>query len=292
MKAKRLGQQDDQVIGLIAGSGWLPLEVARQAHARGLRVVAAAHRSETDPQLEELCDQFQWFTVGRLGAIARFLRSAGARKVMLIGGIDKVKALGNLCCDLAGWQVLWRAVSRHDDALLRAVAWRLERFGLKVYSADELLRETQPGCGQLGNRGLTEFELSAAIDGWRVAKTLGQLDVGQAVLMQGSMTVAVEALEGTDRMLVRSEELLRSGKIRRNEPIVLVKVSKPQQDTRMDLPAIGPETIRRLKSIGGTAVVLEAGRSLVAEPLTVVAEANAANIAVVMVTEATLLKTK
>jgi hypothetical protein len=261
-------------LGLIAGNGRLPLYVARAARKRGLRVVAIAHRGETLPEIAEAADEVTWVPVGALGRIARALREAGVRRAVMAGGLNKPRHLRDLRPDLAALQVLASARSGNDDALLRGVAEYFESQGIEVLDAAPLVPELYAPEGPMARRKPDARERADLAQGWRVAKALGDLDVGQTVAVKSGATVAVEAVEGTDEVIRRAGKLAGPG-------VVIVKVLKPGQDVRFDVPTVGPETIRVMGEAGATALAVEAERTLLVEREEIVALANKNRIAVV-----------
>jgi len=260
----------------VAGNGLLPIEVAKAAKAKGLSVVVAAHRGETDPAIESLCDRCTWLRVGQLGGIKRFFKGSGVERVIFAGGIRRFKLLGVLRLDWDGVKVAAKLRSFRDDSLLRGIAQYFESSGLSVVGAGLLLKDFQPDAGLLTRRDFNQLEWRNALVGWDVAKALGQVDVGQTVVVAGELVVAVEAMEGTDATIRRAGELIGRGA----KDVVVVKVCKPTQDERLDLPTVGEETLHIMKAAGCHALLLEAKRSFMLDPERVVTVANQNGIAV------------
>lgn len=263
-------------VGLIAGNGDFPRQFALRARELGLSVVAIAHRGETDPALEREVAECRWLRVGELGKAISFLQGRAVRQAAFAGGISRLKLFGGVRLDWRGAALVARLRSVRDDVLLRGVAAELEREGITVFGAEVLLDRALPPPGALTVRQLTAEERRDAALGWEAAKTIGALDIGQTVVVAGGLVVAVEAVEGTDRAIQRAHELAGKG-------LVVVKVAKPQQDVRLDLPTIGVNTIEVLARSGVTALVIEAGRTIVLDPDGVARAANRAGIAVVAV---------
>ena len=265
------------VLGLIAGSGPLPFEVAQAARERGFDVAIAAIEDNTDPAIERETDgPFVWLNAGELGKLIEFLKAAGAREVILAGAISKREILrdpSRLRPDARALKLLASLGARGDDTILRAVASELESEGLSVvestrYLDRRMVREGLLCGGPLDAALVADLEL-----GMRVVRSLGVHDVGQACLVRQGTVLAVEALEGTDRMLRRGAEF--------GAGAVLVKAAKPDQDMRFDVPVIGPGTIDVARECKLRAIGLEAGRTLVLEQPRTLAAADAAGIAVV-----------
>lgn len=263
-------------LGLIAGNGKFPLILAEQAKKEGYSLVAIAHRGETLKEIENLIDEVTWIYVGQLGKMIRTLLRARVSEAVMAGGIRKVRFLENFRPDLRGARFLARMKSTDDDALLRGVAEELQREGIKIVDSTLCLSQIVPAEGVLTKRAPTAAEWEDVRFGFRIAKEVGGLGIGQTVVVKKRVVVAVEALEGTDAAIERAGALAKSG-------FVAVKVSKPTQDLRFDVPAAGVETIRRLHETGGTALAVEAGRTILLEKDVLLKAADDFGIAVVAV---------
>jgi DUF1009 family protein len=261
-----------QSIGLVAGSGRFPLLFAQAAARAGRSVVAAAHEGETDPELERHVAAIRWVKLGQLGSISRALREGGCAEVVLCGGIRKLR-LFDLRLDWMAVKAFSKLRSLGDDAALRAVASALEQEGLRVVSPLPYVPDLVAQAGALGSRKLKNEERADVEVGIAVARALGACDVGQTVVVRRGVVVAVEAIEGTDACIARAGSLAREG-------AVVVKTSKPQQDMRFDVPAIGPATIAAMESARCAALAVEAGRTIVLDRDEVVRAADRAGIAV------------
>ncbi len=263
------------VLGLVCGNGRLPLLVAEAARAAGSTVVAVAHRGETDPAIEAAADAVTWVKLGQLGHIRDGLVRGGATRVCLAGGVTKVRFFRDARPDALGLKLLAKvATARGDDRLLRAVASVFEDAGMPVVPASEVAPSLLCPEGPLGRRRPTQDQQRDIAYGLEVVRALGRLDVGQAVVLKEGVVLAVEATEGTDACIRRGAEQGKGG-------VVVVKAAKPGQDLRFDQPAIGPRTVALLAEVGGAALAVEAGRTLVLDRDRVVAEADAAKLAVV-----------
>lgn len=263
-------------LGLIAGNGVFPLLVARGARDAGVSVVAVAHVGETEDALTGLVDACTWIRVGELGRIIKTFKQAGCTRAVLAGGIKKARLFSGFRPDLRGAAFLARVRSLHDDRLLRGIADELESEGITVIASTEYLPSLLPAAGSITRRSLKSREKSDVAFGLRVAKAVGAFEIGQTVVVKNGLVLAVEAVEGTDAAIRRGGQLSRGG-------AVVVKVSKPGQDLRFDVPAVGPETIRLMAEVGATALALEAGRTILLERDELVAAAERAGIAVVAV---------
>jgi DUF1009 family protein len=265
-------------LGLIAGNGRLPFEVAEAARAHGTPCAIVAIEDNTDPAIEKLASAgIAWIAAGELGRLIEFLRGVGAEEVVFAGGVVKLEMLrdpARLRPDARALALLSGLRERGDDALLRAVAGALEAEGMRVVESTLHLGDRMTPVGPLAG-GEPSPELRRDLElGLRVARTLGVHDVGQSVVVKAGAVLAVEAVEGTDAAIRRGAALGGRG-------AVAVKAAKPRQDLRFDVPAIGPRTLDLAVEVGLAAIGLEAHRTLVLERERTLAAARAAGIAVV-----------
>lgn len=256
-------RDEEGVVGLIAGNGPLPVLFAREAAASGLRVVAVAHLGETSCELERVVDLIHWVRVGELGKLVAAFQEQGVRSAMLLGGIDKKRALRDLRLDQWAMRVIQRLQARGDDTLLGALAAELESLGIRVLSSQELLSPWLAPEGVLTRHMPTEQQQADVRLGIRALERLGALDIGQAVVLKEGVILAVEAIEGTDQAIRRAGALGGSG-------AVVVKGSKPGQDMRFDVPVVGQETIRTMVEARAGVLALEAGRTVLLDRPSVV----------------------
>lgn len=260
-------------IGLIAGKGQFPLLVAQAARQQGLTVVAVAHRGETDPALETLADECHWVYVGQLGKTIRTLKQAGVRQAVMAGGISRPRLFREFRPDWRAFTLIRRVGPGHDDRLLRAVAQEFEGEGIAIVSPVLYLKELLAPAGPLSRRRPTSMELKDIDYGFRLAKAVGRLDLGQCVVVRRQVVTALEAVEGTDETIRRGGRLAGRG-------AVVVKVVKPGQDLRFDLPAVGPDTIRAMQEVAAAVLAVEAGKTLMFDREEMLALADRAGIAV------------
>jgi UDP-2,3-diacylglucosamine hydrolase len=263
-------------IGLIAGSGRFPVLFAETARRRGVEVVAVAHRGETDPELERVVHALTWIHPGELQAMIDALHRGNVRRTVMVGGIAKPRLFRELRPDARALAALARLGQLRDDLVLRAVAAELEAEGIAVVESTLFLDAIVPSAGQLSARVPTPAEWDDIRFGFRAAKAIGRFDIGQSVVVRSGAIIAVEGIEGTDATIRRAGQLA-------NGDVVLVKVCKPTQDTRFDLPAVGPTTIDTLAQVRGRALAVEAGRTITLDRADMIARADAAGIAVVAV---------
>ena len=265
-------------LGLIAGNGKFPLIFAQQAKREGVSLVTVAHRGETLEGIEKLVDNVTWVYVGELGKIIRTFHETGVHEVVMAGGIKKVKLFANFRPDLRGAAFLARVRSREDDQLLRGVADELEKDGIRVLESTMFLSQIIPPEGVLTRCSPSREQWEDVRLGFETAKETGRLGIGQCVVVKRRVVLAVEAAEGTDAAIRRGGELGKEG-------FVAVKVSKPQQDLRFDVPAVGLETIGTMRELKGAVLAVEAGKTILLEKEELIREADRAGIAVVGVSE-------
>jgi len=265
---------DKEVLGLIAGGGVFPLMVADAARGKGLRVVAVAHEGETDPLLAEKVDEIAWIKLGQLGHLIRALKKAGVIKTVMAGTINKKKMFENVRPDLRGLTLVSKLAIFHDDDILRAVAGELQREGIHIVSSAEHLPELLAPRGTLTRKKPNQSEREDVEFGWKIAKELGRLDIGQCVVVRRKTVLAMEAIEGTN------ETILRGGKLAK-EKAVVVKVSKPNQDLRFDVPAVGPDTIQVMAQVKASVLAIEAGKTLLFDKPAMISYADRSSIVIV-----------
>ncbi len=265
-------------IGIIAGGGQFPKLFAEAAKKAGREVVIVAHQGESWPELETIADRFCWVKLGQLGRIISFFREHGVTEAVFLGAITKTKIFKDVWPDLKGL-TLWNKIdARQDDAILRAVAEVLEKEGIHVLESTLYLKDLLFPKGVLTKKKPTAEQMEDIRFGWQTARAIGSLDIGQCVVVRDRTVLAVEAIEGTDAAITRGGAL---GK----EKVVVVKVKKPKQDFRFDLPAIGVKTIESISTVKGAVLAVETGQSLLFDREAVIEAANRAGIVVVGVEE-------
>jgi UDP-2,3-diacylglucosamine hydrolase len=249
-------------LGIIAGAGRFPFLVAEGAHKAGRPVVIVALRGLASPDLRERSDRFHWSGVVRLGRWIRLFRRAGVREAIMAGSVRKSEMYGRfrLLRYLPDWTSirLWffEVADRRNDTILRATAERLRKEGITLTNSVQYCQEHLPSPGVLTRAQPPKALLRDVEFGWPIAKEMGRLDIGQAIAVKEQEVIAVEAIEGTDRMIERAGQLCRHG------GWTLIKVAKPNQDLRFDVPTVGPETVENLHRHGAKALVFEASVTL------------------------------
>lgn len=248
-------KETPQTLGLIAGNGIYPETMARAARAGGVtKLVAAAFVDETDPRLADLVDAIEWMRVGQLGKMIKFFKREGVSEAVMVGQIAP-RNLFDLRPDLRTLKMLSRVKERNAESLFGGIAAELEKDGIILRPATLFLDHLLPGPGPVCGPALSERQLSDADFGFRIAKEVSRLDIGQTVVVKKGTVLAVEAFEGTN------EALKRGGALGKGEAM-MVKVSKPRQDLRFDVPVVGPATIETAAGAGVSAIVIEAGMTL------------------------------
>lgn len=262
-------------IGLIAGNGRFPLTFAKAATENGYDVVAFCVIGETFEELSQYVKKIFWYDIGKLDSIISAIKESGIDEIVMAGKITKTKMFGNIKLDQRWYQLLSRLRNRNDDSLLGAIVEELETEGIKVKDSTMFLTSYLPKPGVLTKRAPDEKELIDIEYGKKIAKQVAGMDIGQTVVVKNRAILAVEAIEGTDAAI------LRGGSLGRGD-IVVVKVSKPKQDMRFDIPVIGLTTIRNLIDVRARALAIENGKTLFLDREKVIALADANNIAVVV----------
>jgi DUF1009 family protein len=279
-------------MGIIAGWGRFPILVAESLRHRGTRVVAVALSGEADPALERVAHTVRWCAVARVARLVRLFRAEGVKTVAMAGGVRKPGMFSpwkylRYRPDLT-FLKLWRRalVDKRDVTILGTFARYLEEEGLRLARIDELCPELLGARGVLTARAPTRAEEADMALAYEVAREVARVDVGQSVLVSEGTVLAVEAIEGTDAAIRRAGELCRG------RSFVLVKVARPDQDLRWDVPTIGPATVSNLARAGGAALGYEAGRTLILDIGETVRAADAAGIALQGLTPADVRATR
>jgi DUF1009 family protein len=264
-----------EIIGLLAGSGRFPILFAEAARRQGLRVACVGIRYEAPDELRALCQSFELIGISKLGAMIRAFRRQGVRRIVMAGKVTKSVMytpwrILQLWPDYRTIQMWYRRprADNRDDAILLATIAEFERDGMTFASALDYCPELLVREGTLTRRRPTAAEVADIHFGWHLAKEMGRLDVGQSVAIKEKAVLAVEAIEGTDHCIERAGRYCRAG------GWTLVKVAKPQQDMRFDVPTIGTSTIENLHRAGARVLAIEAGKTIVIDQEAVIALAE------------------
>lgn len=272
--------QQPATLAIIAGNGKFPFLVAAGARKAGLKVFVIGLSGLADPALAKVADEFRWSGLARLGTWIRLLRRRRISRVILAGSVRKRDMyarfrLLKLIPDLTTlWVWFFKLKDKRNDAVLRAVADAFASYGINMEPCTNYCPEDMAPEGVLTRRQPTPDQLRDATFGWHIAREMGRLDIGQSVAVKETEVIAVEAIEGTDRMIERAGELCPRG------GWALIKVAKPNQDMRFDVPTVGPDTIVNLKKAGGAMLVVEAGMTLIVDRVAMIQAADAAGIVV------------
>ena len=264
----------DAAIGLLAGNGQFPVLFAQAAKRAGVQVIAVAMHGETERAIEQDA-QVSWVRVGELGKTIKIFEKAGISRVAMAGGVRKTRLFSGARPDLLGWRVLARCAVRQDDGLLRAVAAEFERRGISIVDSTLYMPEALAPVGVLTRCEPTARQWQDLHYGQKIAHEIGKLDIGQAVVLKDGAVVALEAMEGTDACIRRAGELTHKG------GGVVVKVAKPSQDMRFDVPAVGLRTLDSMQAAGIAVLGVEAQRTLLLEPEKMIQEANQRGLCIV-----------
>lgn len=247
-------------IGIIAGNRSLPLLFARQAREAGVkRIVAVAFEGETDPTIAGLVDEVVWVKVGQLARMISAFTDRGVKQCVMLGQIAP-KNLYNVRPDLRGMAVLFKLKERNAHTIFGAIASELKKDGVELIEATPWLQPLMPGSGFHLGRKLTAVQRDDVTFGFRIAKEVSRLEIGQLVVVKDGTALAVEGFEGTDKCLARGGEL--AGK---KGGAVAVKVAKLNHDMRFDVPCLGPQTLATCAQFGVAVLALEAGKTLLLE---------------------------
>lgn len=265
-------------IGLIAGSGQFPLIFSSAARAKGVEVFAIAYFNETDPELEKYVKGIKWIHLGQIKRLLNFFRNNRISEAVMMGAIRKTRLFTDVKPDSKVISLVARMRDTHDDGLLRAFAKLLEDEGIHIRPSTFLLPDLLAREGCWTKRKPSRSEKADIQLGWKLAKEIGRLDIGQCVVVGGGTVLAVEAIDGTDTTIMRGGRL-------GNGMAVVVKVCKPNQDTRFDIPAIGTQTIKTMADAGARVLVVEAGKAVVFDCEQMIKLANEHEISIVGLTD-------
>ena len=266
-------------IGLIAGNGRFPFLVLDAARSLGYEVTILAIKEEASPEIEtaaarEPASPVHWISIGQLGTLLKICKKAGLSQAVMAGQVKHVKIFGGFVPDMVALSLMKRLRSMNTDSLIAAVADLMREHGVELINSTAFLEPLLAGEGQLGARGLTEAEARELEFGYPMADAVAGLDIGQTIAVKHQAVVAVEAMEGTDETIGRAGHLAGPG-------VVIIKVAKPKQDMRFDVPIVGLATIQAMRVAGASVLSVDAGKALIFDREAFLASANEAGIAVV-----------
>src|SRR5438876_12076412 len=272
-------------IGLIAGNGSFPLLVLDAARAQGFDVIVAAIKEETLPEIEKQgATAVHWLSLGELSRLIETFQREGVRRAIMAGQVKHKQIFSSIRPDWRLAKVLLTLGSRNTDSLLGAIAKVLAEEGIILEDSTSMLEPLLSKAGVLTRRPPTEPEQKNIDYGRAVARHLAQFDIGQTVVVAESACVAIEAMEGTDTTIERAGQIM--GSLESNPSILsraltVVKIAKPNQDMRFDVPVVGAETIEVMRNAGATCLAIDAGRCLLLDGAKITSAADAANIAII-----------
>jgi hypothetical protein len=260
--------------GLIAGNGQFPFLVLQAARDQGIEMAVIAIREEASPELEKVAARFHWVSLGELSRALELLHQEGVTRAVMAGQVKHNKIFSSIRPDWKLAKLLFSLPLKNTDSLIGAVAAVLESEGVQLVDSTSFLKPLIPAPGVLTRRSPDEREVGDIAYGREIARQIAGLDLGQTVVIRARACVAVEAMEGTDETIERASRLVDSGSL------VVVKVSKPRQDMRFDVPVIGLKTVEVMKRCRVTALGMDAGRTLLFDRARIIDAADAAGIAI------------
>lgn len=261
--------------GLIAGNGNFPFLVLQSARQQNIDVVVAAIKEEAFPEIESCGYPVHWLGIGELGKLIKLFKKSGVRKAIMAGQVKHVQIFGSAFPDLTMIRMLAGLKHKNTDSLIGGVAKTLEEAGISLVDSSSLLQQHLAPQGNLTRRGLNSTEQADVDYGRPIAQKIAAMDIGQTLVVRERAVVAVEAMEGTD------ETIRRAGKLGNKANLTVIKVSKPKQDMRFDIPVIGISTLNTMIACGATALVIDAQRTLIFDKEEAIEAADKHDIAIV-----------
>ncbi len=260
--------------GLIAGNGRFPFLVLEGARSQGIDMTVIALKEEASPELEQAAKRVHWVSLGELSKTIDLMHQEGVTQAVMAGQVKHNKIFSSIRPDWKLAKLLFSLPRKNTDALIGAVARVLEDEGIRLVDSTLFLKPLLPEAGVLTRRAPNEHEAEDIAYGRGLAQQIAGMDIGQTVVISDRACVAVEAMEGTD------EVIARAARIADGKPLVVVKVSKPAQDMRFDVPVVGLPTVEQMRSVGATALAVDAGRTLLFDRTKLIEAADAAGIAI------------
>lgn len=244
--------------GLIAGNGRFPFLVIDGALRAGVELVVVAIKEETDPEIERIVNNITWVGIGQLGKMISFFKNNGVEQAIMAGQVKHVQIFSGALPDLRMVKMLWNLPRRNTDALIGGVADEMAKEGIELIDSTHFVKDHLAPAGVLTKRKPTDIELGNIEYGLHIAGEIARLDLGQTIVVRGKACVAIEAMEGTDATIRRAGELA-------NGKLTVVKVAKPDQDMRFDVPVVGVPTIQTMIDAGATCLSVTAAKTLIFE---------------------------
>jgi hypothetical protein len=262
-------------LGLIAGMGDLPKAIAAEAQAMGYSVFSVALTPLAEKSLSSHVDEIQWVNIGKFGKIIDTLKKNKIKEAVMVGKVPKsLLYKSKIIPDLRAIKLLFSLKDRSDESILQAIAKELEKEGIHLLTITSLSASLLTPEGILAGAKPTEDEWKDISLGWKIAKEIGRLDIGQTVVVKNQAVMAVEAIEGTDEAIKRGGNLAGEG-------AVIVKVSKPNQDMRFDVPTVGSYTLKVMREVSARVLAVEAKKSIILNKDRLIEESNRAGITIV-----------
>ncbi len=260
--------------GLIAGNGQFPFLVVDGARKLGYTLSVVAIKEETDKHLEDAAEDITWLGIGQLGKMISYFKKQGVKQAMMAGQVKHVQIFSGSLPDMRMMKMLWNLPRRNTDALIGGVADEMAKEGIELIDSTFMIKDHLATSGVLTKRSPTETEQQNIDYGLHIANEIARLDLGQTIVIRSSACVAIEAMEGTD------ETIIRAGKLA-NGKLTVVKVAKPDQDMRFDVPVIGVPTIENMIASGATCISVTAGKTLIFDRKQILKLADQHKIAVI-----------
>ena len=259
--------------GLIAGNGQFPFLVVEGARKSGAELAVVAIKEETDPRIDEIAENIRWVGIGQLGRMLSFFKEQSVEKAIMAGQVKHVQIFSGAMPDMRMVKMLWNLPRRNTDALIGGVADELAKEGIELIDSTYFIRDQLAPNGVLTKRRPTDEERENIEYGLHIAAGVAGLDLGQTIVVRGRACVAIEAMEGTDATIRRAGELA-------NGKLTVVKVAKPDQDMRFDVPVVGIPTIQAMIDAGATCLSITAGKTLIFDREEMLELANKHKIAI------------
>ncbi|MBX7056123.1 MAG: UDP-2,3-diacylglucosamine diphosphatase LpxI [Pyrinomonadaceae bacterium] len=260
--------------GLIAGNGQFPFLVIEGARRKGADLSVVAINEETDTRIDQEASDIRWVGIGQLGKMIAFFKERGVERVMMAGQVKHVQIFSGAMPDMRMVKMLWNLPRRNTDALIGGIAMELAKDGIELIDSTFFVGDHLASEGVMSKRRPSDLELENIEYGLQIAREIARLDLGQTIVVRGKACVAVEAMEGTDAAIKRAGELA-------NGKLTVVKVAKPHQDMRFDVPVVGISTIETMIAAGATCLSISAGKTLIFDRQVMLSLADRHNICVI-----------
>ena len=261
-------------LGIIAGDGRFPVIIAEAAKSNGYTTIVVAHSGLSSKEIEKAGERTYWINIGELSKLIDIFKREGITEAVMAGGISKKFMFSDIRPDLRVISLLLKIKDRSDDTILRALADELRKDGIVINEATAYIKSILAQKGTLTRRGPSGEDFGDIDFGMKIAREIGRLDIGQCLVVKNRAVLAVEAIEGTDETIRRGGRLANGGS-------VVIKICKPGQDTRFDLPTVGPTTINTMKEVDARVLAVEAGMTVMIDREFMIEEANKAGISIV-----------